>query len=421
MNEAAERERLADTIERIKPNTGLPLHFSRAEWNTIVTALRTQPLPPAEGDFTQWLDTIEEFLEDADNFELTDDSTPHTTPAFNALKSLRAALSHPASISPAPGLTMRLRDALMWIDGTDPEIVAAAENKFRFNLQSLTLSSPAPGAVEGMPSDVTAEELLKRGDQQERQASEFVESYPDLSRGCLIQAACYRFTARHFHTPEAGKEDVERVSIDPATLPFDLPLPEFKPNVLELREAGITSYIHEDVAYYSKAVGQPHYVDALLAMDDNRLVGVNFWFVPPLKWPDIDKAFSAEIKKWTENVHDKRTAHAVYIDVTAELLRTRSSARVRELEELNEQLLEQIALHQPSVVEKDMQAVMKFNNELLEALQAFAWPPLYVFDGSDDDLWVPTKQPEHWIGGGQISTADFRRARSLLQPKEDKG
>jgi hypothetical protein len=45
------------------------------------------------------------------------------------------------------------------------------------------------------------------------------------------------------------------------------------------------------------------------------------------------------------------------------------------------------------------------------ALRPFQSPPLYVFDAPADTLWVPMKMPEHWIGGGQFSTLDFRRAK----------
>lgn len=61
---------------------------------------------------------------------------------------------------------------------------------------------------------------------------------------------------------------------------------QFKPCALEWRGVGLTQYIHEDVPYVAHPVRHPdgapgHYMDALLSMDDKRLVGMNFWFLPP--------------------------------------------------------------------------------------------------------------------------------------------
>jgi len=47
--------------------------------------------------------------------------------------------------------------------------------------------------------------------------------------------------------------------------------------------------------------------------------------------------------------------------------------------------------------------------QAVEALQPFAWPPLYVFD--KDQAFVPTTKPDDWEGGGYFTTEDFRRAR----------
>lgn len=59
---------------------------------------------------------------------------------------------------------------------------------------------------------------------------------------------------------------------------------EFKPGVVVNDILGLTTYLHEDVPYVAHPLTCPdgtkaHWVDALLAMDDGRLVGVNFWFV----------------------------------------------------------------------------------------------------------------------------------------------
>lgn len=56
-------------------------------------------------------------------------------------------------------------------------------------------------------------------------------------------------------------------------------LPPFKPLVEIDEEMRITSVILEDVSHYSVPcfVGHYHTVDWLLAMDDNRIVGVQVW------------------------------------------------------------------------------------------------------------------------------------------------
>lgn len=54
------------------------------------------------------------------------------------------------------------------------------------------------------------------------------------------------------------------------------------------------------------------------------------------------------------------------------------------------------------------------NRKLRQALQPFASPPLYVFDGFPSDRYVPSPQPEHWIGGGWFTAGEFDRARALL-------
>jgi hypothetical protein len=63
----------------------------------------------------------------------------------------------------------------------------------------------------------------------------------------------------------------------------------FEPCIEENSDLGLTTYYHEDVAHYAHPMTPYHGVDALLAMDDKRLVGVNFW--RPLCSPDkLDRA-----------------------------------------------------------------------------------------------------------------------------------
>ncbi len=56
---------------------------------------------------------------------------------------------------------------------------------------------------------------------------------------------------------------------------------EFKPCKIVLEEAGITEFVFEDTAYIAKPVvdGEYHSVDWLVAMDDGRCVGLQFWKV----------------------------------------------------------------------------------------------------------------------------------------------
>lgn len=52
------------------------------------------------------------------------------------------------------------------------------------------------------------------------------------------------------------------------------------PSIEINRELGLTSFFVEDVAYVARALGKPHWIDALHAMDDNRLIGIQFWSAP---------------------------------------------------------------------------------------------------------------------------------------------
>lgn len=47
-----------------------------------------------------------------------------------------------------------------------------------------------------------------------------------------------------------------------------------------------------------------------------------------------------------------------------------------------------------------------------DALKPFASPPLYVFDS--DRLYAPMPCPADWIGGGLVSTAEYRTAPQAL-------
>ena len=59
---------------------------------------------------------------------------------------------------------------------------------------------------------------------------------------------------------------------------INLVLEEFKPCVIQNDELGLTTYLHEDVPYFARPMSDKHWVDSLIASDDGRLVGVNFWF-----------------------------------------------------------------------------------------------------------------------------------------------
>jgi hypothetical protein len=59
----------------------------------------------------------------------------------------------------------------------------------------------------------------------------------------------------------------------------DVELAEFKPCKIILEDAGITQFVFEDAAHYTAPVieGEYHSVDWMIAMDDGRLVGLQFW------------------------------------------------------------------------------------------------------------------------------------------------
>lgn len=67
------------------------------------------------------------------------------------------------------------------------------------------------------------------------------------------------------------------------TLPDGIEIGEFKPCQIIYKDSGITEYIFEDVAYLATPVvpGVYHTVDWLLALDNQRLVGIQFWTVHP--------------------------------------------------------------------------------------------------------------------------------------------
>ena len=52
--------------------------------------------------------------------------------------------------------------------------------------------------------------------------------------------------------------------------------------------------------------------------------------------------------------------------------------------------------------------------KVLAALKPFAWPPLYVFDTPNNQMWVPTRMPDGWVGGGGVSTGEYRNAREAI-------
>ena len=54
---------------------------------------------------------------------------------------------------------------------------------------------------------------------------------------------------------------------------------EFKPCRIDFEESGIIQYLFEDTAYFARPVEgmPPHTVDWLIAGDDGRLVGMQFW------------------------------------------------------------------------------------------------------------------------------------------------
>lgn len=58
-------------------------------------------------------------------------------------------------------------------------------------------------------------------------------------------------------------------------------------------------------------------------------------------------------------------------------------------------------------------AVTAERDRMIEALEPFASPPLYVFDRPLK--YVPAPMTEDWIGGGWFSTEDFRRARAAYR------
>ena len=54
--------------------------------------------------------------------------------------------------------------------------------------------------------------------------------------------------------------------------------------------------------------------------------------------------------------------------------------------------------------------------ELEKIIEPFTSPPQYVFE--DGGKWVPVSMPKDWIGGGWLSTDDFRAARQSIKDKE---
>lgn len=67
------------------------------------------------------------------------------------------------------------------------------------------------------------------------------------------------------------------------TLPDGVELLPFEPVVMVNEELGLTIAVFEDVPYVAKPLhkGVYHFVDELRAMEDDRLVGVQFWVGVP--------------------------------------------------------------------------------------------------------------------------------------------
>lgn len=71
---------------------------------------------------------------------------------------------------------------------------------------------------------------------------------------------------------------------------MDLPegeIAEFKPVAYVNEECGITEYVFEDAAYVAQPVfpNLYHYIDWMVALDDGRLVGIQFWSKHDLPQP----------------------------------------------------------------------------------------------------------------------------------------
>lgn len=68
-----------------------------------------------------------------------------------------------------------------------------------------------------------------------------------------------------------------------AKLPPDLEIAEFKPCRLDLSDSGMAQWAFEDVANVANPAfpGVYHFIDEIRAMDDGRLVGIQFWGPPP--------------------------------------------------------------------------------------------------------------------------------------------
>lgn len=63
----------------------------------------------------------------------------------------------------------------------------------------------------------------------------------------------------------------------------DIEIADFKPCIYVNDGAGVTICQFEDVAYVAKPLhpGLYHFIDELRAVDDDRLVGVQFWCGTP--------------------------------------------------------------------------------------------------------------------------------------------
>lgn len=63
----------------------------------------------------------------------------------------------------------------------------------------------------------------------------------------------------------------------------NLQIEDFMPCRFYGEDSKITSWIFEDVAYVAKPAfeGIFHFIDEMRALDDNRLIGIQYWGPPP--------------------------------------------------------------------------------------------------------------------------------------------
>ncbi len=94
------------------------------------TPQEAQPAPAPPG-VAKAFDVLEEFLDNVDNFELADDSTPYTEDASEALKVLRAALTLPAQ----PYIADKLAEALLNLADFDHDPDGVSDADYQMALQ----------------------------------------------------------------------------------------------------------------------------------------------------------------------------------------------------------------------------------------------------------------------------------------------